>query len=292
LAYVLLGDAQHFLLPTGGRILDDEGKLEAKYASLCYLPFPITAFEFYGLYGDGRAEGRSNRSSKRIALCIDSATLNKLHIYPAEDDEWGCISVCYLDGAGVWGAFPHMSLVSRSKTETIDASELVKGESMREEAKSAGYGDFQLKSPKIGAEYMFIKSFVFPGFDPYPVAAAQLDTRDELVAAVQACAALACSNMEKRTVEPSSVLNEKRKRSGKEPFVAYHILDVAGERATRGQDKGGSHNSPRQHLRRGHIRRLDETRVTWVNSCVVGNDVHGKVVKDYRYSQSDASEKP
>jgi len=43
---------------------------------------------------------------------------------------------------------------------------------------------------------------------------------------------------------------------------------------------------------RGHIRRLDETRVTWVNSCVVGNDVHGKVVKDYRYSQSDASEKP
>ena len=43
---------------------------------------------------------------------------------------------------------------------------------------------------------------------------------------------------------------------------------------------GGTHRSPRQHLRRGHIRRLP-TKKVWVNSAIIGNSKNGIIQKDY-----------
>ena len=42
----------------------------------------------------------------------------------------------------------------------------------------------------------------------------------------------------------------------------------------------GTHESPRQHLRRGHIRRLESGNI-WVNACVVGNSEKGVIKKSY-----------
>jgi hypothetical protein len=92
--------------------------------------------------------------------------------------------------------------------------------------------------------------------------------------------ALACSNVRVQASVP--------KKAGKKikaalPFDTYHVLTIevpgrAGERT----GLGGPHRSPREHLRRGHIRRLADSRKIWVNATVVAaGHGGGTVTKDY-----------
>lgn len=92
--------------------------------------------------------------------------------------------------------------------------------------------------------------------------------------------ALACSNVRIARSEP--------RRAGKKvkaalPFDTYHVLtiDVPGRAGERGGPTG-PHRAPREHLRRGHIRRLADGRRIWVNATVVAaGRGAGVVKKDY-----------
>lgn len=89
--------------------------------------------------------------------------------------------------------------------------------------------------------------------------------------------ALACSNVK---IERSNAPKQKVKSALQ--FDSYHILTI--DRAVNGGNNstGGSHRSPREHLRRGHIRRLADGRKIWVNACAVGaGNGAGKITKDY-----------
>lgn len=94
------------------------------------------------------------------------------------------------------------------------------------------------------------------------------------------CNALACSNVRFGRSEPKK-LGKKIKAAL--PFDAYHVLTIdvtanAGERT----GLGGPHRSPREHLRRGHIRRLADGRRIWVNATIVAaGRGGGAVTKDY-----------
>jgi hypothetical protein len=44
---------------------------------------------------------------------------------------------------------------------------------------------------------------------------------------------------------------------------------------------GGTHATPRWHIRRGHWRRLADGRRVFVRECEVGDKSRGGVVKDY-----------
>lgn len=96
---------------------------------------------------------------------------------------------------------------------------------------------------------------------------------------VELCAALACKNVHKKEHEPPVKLNEKRIAKGSLPYDSYYTLEIDGI-DRQGAYQGGTGRSPRQHLRRGHIRRLS-TCIVWVNSTVVNPGVPGKIVKDY-----------
>lgn len=93
--------------------------------------------------------------------------------------------------------------------------------------------------------------------------------------------ALQCSNVR---IEESKPRKAGKKPKGALPFDTYHVLTIdAGK-----QDDelpgagGGTHRSPREHLRRGHIRRLTDGRRIWVNATVVGaGKGAGIVTKDY-----------
>lgn len=94
--------------------------------------------------------------------------------------------------------------------------------------------------------------------------------------------ALSCKNtkIEDSPIQQSSVKNSIRKSKGKLPFFTHKILTIDGVGSSKKTPNGGSHASPRVHLRRGHIRRLENKNV-WVNSCVVGDKSKGLVSKDY-----------
>lgn len=92
---------------------------------------------------------------------------------------------------------------------------------------------------------------------------------------------LQCSNVKTTRVPPSPALNKKRIASGKLPFVEYRILAIDSG-ASASATGSGTHSSPRQHIRRGHIRRLADERRIWVHQCLVGDPRKGLIVKDYR----------
>jgi hypothetical protein len=100
--------------------------------------------------------------------------------------------------------------------------------------------------------------------------------------------ALACSNVRTQAIMP--------KKAGKKiksalPFDTYHFLtiDVGKSSAVGTGLAGRNHRSPREHLRRGHIRRLEDGRRIWVNATVVAACMgSGKVSRDYLVTNSKA----
>jgi hypothetical protein len=93
--------------------------------------------------------------------------------------------------------------------------------------------------------------------------------------------ALACKNVRlERSTAKSNQQGKKVKTAL--PFDDYHFLtvDCPGKASARGEGFGGSHRSPREHLRRGHIRRL-ESGAIWVNACVVNAGIGNSVHKSY-----------
>jgi antitoxin component of MazEF toxin-antitoxin module len=95
--------------------------------------------------------------------------------------------------------------------------------------------------------------------------------------------ALQCSNVH---IERSQAKNANKKIKAALPFDSYHILtiDVGKSGESIALANGGSHRSPREHLRRGHIVRPGEGRKPfWRNATVVcAGRSFNKVEKDYR----------
>lgn len=92
-----------------------------------------------------------------------------------------------------------------------------------------------------------------------------------------------CDNVSPvKVFTPSPALVKRTKERGRIPPDEYYVLDCfLGEHTERNEDRGGSHASPRFHVRRGHIRRLPDGRRTWVKQCTVGDVSNGRVDKDY-----------
>ena len=106
------------------------------------------------------------------------------------------------------------------------------------------------------------------------------DVIDEASAVLAFLNALACSNVR---AERLPQRDRTRKAKTAIPFDEYHVLTIgsAGGATESGSGGGASHRSPREHLRRGHIRRYESGIKVWVNATVVNPGVGGKVVKDY-----------
>lgn len=69
------------------------------------------------------------------------------------------------------------------------------------------------------------------------------------------------------------------------PSDSYHVLTVSSEVPAPSAGTARQpveHRSPREHLRRGHYRRLASGREVWINSMTIGaGSSSGKVSKDY-----------
>lgn len=97
---------------------------------------------------------------------------------------------------------------------------------------------------------------------------------------------LTCTNVTTEVLSPSEKLNKARIKAGKEPFHNARILVIAGRLA--GSDASGWTLSEegykvKEHLRRGHIRRLADGRRIWVNHTIVAaGSTAGKAPENYK----------
>jgi hypothetical protein len=82
-------------------------------------------------------------------------------------------------------------------------------------------------------------------------------------------------------VEKKGFISAKRKAKGKPPLYDWTTV-VVEPRPPRSEHQGGTHASPRQHDRRGHLRRMRSGKEVWVRACKVGNAANGTVFHDYQ----------
>lgn len=94
--------------------------------------------------------------------------------------------------------------------------------------------------------------------------------------------ALNCANVRRREHVPPEKLQAARVRRGKKPLFSYWTLELLP--SVEAVRLGGSHASPRLHLRRGHPRQYAPGKYCWVQPHVVGNKSLGMVHKDYRWA--------
>lgn len=254
----LLRDAIKFRLPDHGVLMEGfrsrkqtiGGSLE-KYVGHVRLPYPVVALEYQnpldeqeGLYDDPAT------ASEHIG---QQYTATVIVLTEQEDDSgrWyivGCpLFLCQIGPLKKWALSNYGFAVSMDDHKAGPFPMTQQGVRL-------------LKDPSVGRH----------------------DTHGEMSAACEFLCAMACSNA--KPVDgphPGEKLNKKREKRGKTPFFTYKELTIMAGGSDAGHSLGGSHASPRVHLRRGHIRRLPDKTV-WVNAAVVGNKSRGMVDKDYR----------
>ena len=113
---------------------------------------------------------------------------------------------------------------------------------------------------------------------------AHLNLTDEISAVLELIEALSCSNVQHEALQVRP-LNKSAMKRGALPFDEYHVLTVRSTVAAPGcipTMLPFDRRAPREHLRRGHIRRLQDGRRIWVNATVVNAGAQGVIEKSYR----------
>jgi len=241
---ITLADAsQKFILPDRGRLYDDKEYKCLDETRPLRLPFPNIALE-YSRCG--------SVASDDYRLTEDhEARCSKVIVFAREvkaDDGNDFIvltAVNWLDAHGLWGPFPEVAIPC---VGYLDRTVMCNGRvAIKANLNGVPAGDI---ADEIGALLCFIN-------------------------------VLTCKNVH---IEKTQNGKDGRKVKASLPFDSYHILSIESNAGTApsGSCPMRESRSPREHLRRGHIRRLHDGRRIWVNATVVSAG-RGQcaVTKDY-----------
>jgi hypothetical protein len=260
-------DAIHFSVPDNGLIFDDN--LKGLRGEELRLPFPTITIEYYAT---GIVEDGFDKSSKRVIFATEltkeqiQSWYNKINMQHDLGDKCICMFTAYfIDKYNTWEFNPfgfaiptkweEYNLIKSNGEDGIFGNLIVLSNDLLKLLKVETHGDFKHLSDECCVESSVLLEFL---------------------------EALSCSNVGFEPIEKVNfVMNAKRIKNGKLPlYETYTLLINTNDSDKSSNVLGGTHKSPRQHLRRGHIRRLPNKKV-WVNSTVVGSIKNGLIDKTY-----------
>lgn len=293
----MLQDSVKFILPNCCDLIDPDDLRQA-HLDLTRLPFPCVAFEAPWEKEDGVeyiGDFQQAPSTKRIALCWEARPeyelLPDLYSILNAFPEGGVfvLPIYWASEHGRWTVALGGSFVpyENSIQDVMRKGPTPASRIAHTAALKAGLA--KPKALQIRAEpFYLLPEFyertlaAYGGAREKAFAQIILDSRDEVQTLIQACSVLNCANVTTAEISAPTALNKKRQAKGKQPFFSYKVLQLSDERRAAGKDDaGGSHASPRMHLRRGHLRRL-ESKVVWVRPAMVNASAStGAVLKDY-----------
>jgi len=251
-----------FVMPEGGRVFDT--KLEA-LSEESKLPFDQIIIEYECKDRGGLPE--------KIFGEENTKTARKRIVY-AQQEEGGSISVFSVvafqsnGGMDVWVMQPFIAqLIPSNMVKDVELKKpdsLPKGMNLLKQ--------FRIYFHDVGGQAHL-------SFGDKWEEHAYYDMADEVNAVLNLMEALSCKNVSAEALAVKKNKFQQRKH-GALPYDEYRVLVVNNRNSDRAGSGEGTHRSPREHLRRGHIRRLPIGNV-WVNATVVNPGNHGKIGKVY-----------
>jgi len=264
----MIPEAQHFVVPDGGRIIDGYAK-DPNFVA--HMPFPAMTIEYYtSVPAKNETVGAA---PKRLILVVDDKAHESMQIF----------------------CFHEVDIVNRWAPSVLGA--IVPKKCYVQEGTPLPVSYYHLPYDGTCTEKLLqinIESVITSQPDLLKVAEVEFkaagenmdqlyhELGDEVSVVLCTLEALQCSNVTYTTYQPAAN-NAKRRRLKVAPMYETHMLTlVTGEEKVRNTERGGgTHASPRQHLRRGHIRTYQSGKKVWVTSCVVGRSDNGVVDKTY-----------
>jgi hypothetical protein len=249
--------AVHFSLPDDGIIFDDDLKGLKSGVKEFRLPYPVITLEYRALQENIR-DSKTQSCPKRLVLAKECEFEGR-HIiavfaacYYQERDQWLPLTM----GFGIdWDGEIDVERTPSGLSFGIRGGFLICNEPHYNDVKK-----------RIGDES---EDKLIADFWP------------EMRVLLEFMEALSCSNVKPKLIEPVDVQKQRRRAAdGKLPIYETYVLTIPGNAVPKKDYQGGNHASPRQHLRRGHIRHLPSGNI-WVNSCVVGDPSKGIIEKQY-----------
>lgn len=249
-----------FILPTDGHIFNDNLKGLPEELKL---PYPEIVIEYTVSDNIGLSEkifGEENtiKAKKRIIIAVQHKDTNTILVYSI------------VEMRGIWTMLPFYAELFRAtnlnkKADSewlgVDENELIEG---------------------LGIKVIPTGTLALSVLGPNWEKNAYVDLSDEVGTVLELIEALSCSNVTHEAL-PRRKLNKSAKKNGALPFDEYRVLTIKTTNEDRNKKASleGNHRSPREHLRRGHIRHL-ATKKVWVNSCVVNPGTKGKINTVYK----------
>ena len=248
--------AKKFVLPDGGRIFDDNLR---GLPDVLRLPFPEIVIEY-------RA-GSEESLPEQVFGTEGTQAVPKRIAYAQEMDGWIDVVVICGSNDGRWQILPYgVSIRKAEPGDVVNESGLIGKTS------AVHISSVVLMLWKFGEIADEIEDWE---------SRAEVDTADESNTVLSLIEALSCINVGHESIAVRKQ-NKSSKKRGALPFDEYHTLVIKPNSSKEKVESIGDGRSPREHLRRGHIRRIDGNRRVWVNACVVNPGTAGKIVSDYR----------
>lgn len=300
----MLVDAVKFVLPDNGMLFADQD-FDPRMFGLQRLPYPICAFEFMADDSFAVPAEGTTPSKRRIALAFDPHALSlerKLLLSLICEQSYADVSTTFpahciavqaifdFPGMNTWGTSLGLSLTDLDGfPPRVDCgADMTRvGEGERRFAPEVK-GREHTKHGILHSFHGFLPIFDLVGIEhDEGLKTVEFDTNDEALVVYEALAVLNCKNVSVASESAPLPLNEKRRKKGKIPFFEYKVLEVGGGKGSGGgEDRAGTHASPRMHLRRGHLRHQNEQHgggVIWINSTIVNpGSKLGVVQKAYK----------
>ncbi len=252
----LMREAIKFTLPEGGRILADG--LRGLEGSRLQLPFSTLIVEYHW-----------ERMSHIIyAAQIAPMTLEIRMILRRAAMHNGIRSPEPLEHLDTWIVLPVFATIRVDKTTHPDGLGKVV---------SLGGGDFA-EVEGLVSEYRSYFEEVY-SLSPAEKSDLQAEASSRVYPVMELIEALSCTNVSHEAL-PVRKVNKSATKRGALPFDEYRVLVVNAARTSGGRSVSSKHRSPREHLRRGHIRRLDTGNI-WVSACIVAAGADGRIQKEY-----------
>ncbi|MCK4821801.1 hypothetical protein KA005_38910, partial [bacterium] len=288
----IIKSAQHFTVPDDGRLFDD--KLKGLKGIKARLPYSSITIEYYVEEQDNYSVEAPSYSPKRVVIASELTQDMLVDMGRAVEN-----STDFLDRT--FALLPDDTFIQISVVAYFENHWLPMPMSWLMPITWDYWGpNMKTLNPltepaKNASKFVGIPFVLLPGM--FNVLVDQIgkqeamrhtvhDIADEITTMLELCEALACSNVTTDTTQTENKkVNIKRVKKGKLPLYETKVLSIevpqTHERTGIGtQDR----RSPRQHLRRGHIRILQSGSRIWINSCVVGDKEKGRIDKEYRVS--------